>query len=118
MNNRVGPNNIPTIFNIKRFSFFNASNNRQVYNGEPTRQWASKETKSSPTVIIEVLATISVIYAHDYRYVMGSNVPNDFSQDNFSEKECNELFCMIILGVLVDCLMEVPPETHSKYFVR
>ena len=51
---------------------------RQVYNGKPTREWVSKENKSSPTVINEALVITSMVDTHEHRDVMGSNVPNAF----------------------------------------
>ena len=50
----------------------------QVYNGKPTQEWVIKEQKSSPAVIIEALVITSMIYAHEHRYIMGSDISNLF----------------------------------------
>ena len=90
----------------------------QVYNGEPTREWVSKENKSSPTVMNEALGITSLVDAHEDRDVMGSYVPNAFVQIVLPEnKEGSDRVCMKIVGELVDYLIEIAPETYSKYVV-
>ena len=91
---------------------------RQVYNGKPTREWVSKENKSSPTVMNEALIITSLVDAHEDRDVMGSDFPNAFVQVVLPEnKEGSNRVCMKIVGELVDYLIEIAPETYSKYVV-
>ena len=81
----------------------------QVYNGKPTREWVSKENKSSPAVNNEALVITSMINANEHRGVMGSNVPNTFVQVDLPEKEGSEQVCMKIVGELVEYLAEIAP---------
>ena len=87
---------------------------RQVYNGKPTREWVSKENKSSPTVMNEALVITSLVDAHEHRDVMGSDVPNAFVQVVLPEKEGSDRVCMKIFGELVEYLIEIAPETYSS----
>ena len=91
---------------------------RQVYNGKPTREWVSKENKSSPTVMNKALIITSLVDAHEDWDVMGSDVPNACIQVILPEnKEGSDRFCMRIVGELVYYLIEIAPETYSKYVV-
>ena len=53
---------------------------RTVYNGKPTRQWLSKQDRTSPTVSLESLCITGVIDALENRDVMTADVPNAFIQ--------------------------------------
>ena len=49
---------------------------------------------------------------------MVSNSPNAFIQVNLPKKKGSEQFYMEIVSGLVDCLVEIVPETYLKYVVR
>jgi hypothetical protein len=51
-----------------------------VYNGNPTREWPSREDSVSPTAALESRMLTSFIDAHEERKVMTCNIPNAFIQ--------------------------------------
>jgi hypothetical protein len=53
---------------------------RMVYNGEPTREWLSREDSASPTAALKSIMLTAVIDAHEERSVMTYDIPNAFIQ--------------------------------------
>ena len=49
-----------------------------TYNGKPTRQWAGKDDKSSPTALTESILLLAGIDAAEGRDVMVLDIPNAF----------------------------------------
>lgn len=91
---------------------------RMVYNGKPTREWISKEDSASPTASTESVFITTAIDAHEGRDVMTNDVPNAFIQTKMPiTKDGEDRVIMKITGVLVDMLLELDPETYSKFVV-
>ena len=79
-----------------------------VSNGEPTREWLSREDSASPTAALESIMLTAVIDATEERDIMTCDIPNAFIQALMPEvKDGNERVMMKITGVLVDMLVEL-----------
>ena len=63
---------------------------RSVFNGEPTREWLSKDDSSSPTVSGPSLLTTLTIDAKEGRDVMSADVLNTFTQAEMPERKPGE----------------------------
>ena len=78
---------------------------RLAYNGKKTREWISREDKSSPTVHTESLMLTCAVDTHEGRDVMSLDVPNAYIQANLPEAKKGERVVMKIRGKLVDWLV-------------
>ena len=90
---------------------------RLAYNGKPTRDWISKEDKSSPTVANDALMITCAIDAFEKRDIMSLDVPNAFIQTDAPLKKIGERVVMKIRGRLVDWLVEMAPDAYKNYIV-
>ena len=59
---------------------------RLVYNGKGTREWISREDKSSPTVLTESLMMTCAIDAFKGRDVMTLDIPNAYIQASANQR--------------------------------
>ena len=75
---------------------------RLAYNGKKTRDWITKEDKSSPTVLNESIMITSAMDAFERRDVMTCDIPNAFIQTEAPRKEKGERVIMKVRGRLVD----------------
>ena len=57
------------------------SKGRLAYNGKPTREWVSKEDKSSPTCFTESILLTCGIDAWEQQDIMSIDIPNTFCTD-------------------------------------
>ena len=90
---------------------------RLVYNGKPTRDWISKEDKSSPTVANDALMITCAIDTFEKWDIMSLDVPNAFIQTDAPIKKIGERVVMKIRGRLVDWLVEMAPNAYKNYIV-
>ena len=77
---------------------------RLAYNGKKTRDWISREDKSSPTVHTEALFLTVVVDAHQKRDIMSLDIPNAYIQTQLPDKKRGERVVMKIRGLLVELL--------------
>ena len=63
---------------------------RLAYNGKPTREWVSREDKSSPTVATESIFVTCTVDAAKKRDVMSLDIPNAFIQAKLPEAKVGE----------------------------
>jgi hypothetical protein len=91
---------------------------RMVYNGNPTREWLSREDAASPTAALESIMLTVVIDADEERDVMTCDIPNAFIQALMLEvKDGDERLMMKFTGVLVIMLVELNPKLYGSYVV-
>ena len=90
---------------------------RLAYNGKKTREWISREDKSSPTVHTESLMLTCAVDAHEGRDVMSLDVPNAYIQADLPEVKKGERVVMKIRGKLVDWLVQLEPNMYSRFVV-
>jgi hypothetical protein len=89
-----------------------------VYNGNPTREWLSREESVSPTAALESIMLTAAIDAHEECKVMMCDIPNAFIEALMPKvKDGDERVMMEITGVLVDMLVELNPELYGPYVV-
>ena len=91
---------------------------RLAYNGRPTRNWISREEASSPTASTEGIFLTATVDAHEKRDVMTLDVPNAYIQAAVpAPDEGEDRITMKLTGILVNWLLELEPDTYSKYVV-
>ena len=91
---------------------------RAVFNGKNTRDWLSQEDTTSPTTMTEGLFITGVINAKEERNMMTTDVPNAFIQAEIpAEKRTIKKIIMKIAGRLVNYLVDIAPETYTKFVV-
>ena len=90
---------------------------RLAYNGKPTRQWVSKEDKSSPTCYTESILLTCGVDAAEGRDIMSLDIPNAFVQTDMPEKEVGERIIMKVRGKLVEWLIELDPLRYESKVV-
>ena len=90
---------------------------RLAYNGKRTRDWISKEDKSSPTVSNESIMITCAIDAYEKRNIITLDIPNAFIQTKTPKKEVGERIMMKIRGRLVDWLVNMSPTAYKDYVV-
>ena len=90
---------------------------RLAYNRKKTREWISREDKSSPTVHTESLMLTCAVDAHEGRDVMSLDVPNAYIQAELPVAKRGERVVMKIRGKLVDWLVQLAPDAYSRYVV-
>ena len=90
---------------------------RLAFNGKKTREWISREDKSSPTVHTESLALTCAVDAHEGRDVMSLDVPNAYIQADLPEVKKGERVVMKIRGKLVDWLVQLEPDMYSRFVI-
>lgn len=90
---------------------------RLAYNGKPTRDWITREDKSSPMAHTESILLTAGIDALQRRDVMSLGIPNAFIQAKVPKKPRGEQIVMKIRGVLVDWLVEMDPHQYAPFVV-
>ena len=90
---------------------------RLAYNGKPTRNWITREDKSSPTAHTESILLTAGIDAMEGRDIMTEDIPNAFIQVHVPESPDGERIVMKIRGVLVDWLIELDPVSYTQFVV-
>ena len=90
---------------------------RLAYNGKKTRQWISREDKSSPTAHTESILLTSAIDAHQRRDVMTMDIPNALIQAFLPIDMGGERVIMKVHGLLVDWLIELDPVKYENKVV-
>ena len=88
---------------------------RLVYDGSGTRDWLRPEDAKSPTCALESILILGMIDAHEGRDMMTADIPNAFIQANMPDG--GERVIMKITGVLVDLMVQMPPEIYGPYVV-
>ena len=86
---------------------------RTVAGGNKQRSFIKKEEASSPTVAIESVLLTCIIDAEEERDVAVMNIPNAFIQTRIEDEK--DMAIIKLRGVLVDMLMEIPPEAYGPY---
>ena len=86
---------------------------RLAYNGKATREWITKEDKSSPTVLTESIKLTASVDAYEERDVASMDIPNAFIQTILPRKPDEERVIMKIRGKLVDWLLEIDPTEYA-----
>jgi hypothetical protein len=89
---------------------------RMVYNGEPTREWLSREDKASPTAALKSIMLTALIDAHKECDIMMCNIIPDASiQALMPEvKDRDERVMMKITGALVNMLVKLNRELYGQ----
>ena len=90
---------------------------RLAYNGKKTREWISREDKSSPTAHTESILLTSAIDGHKPRDVMTMDVPNAFIQVLLPIDPHGDRVIMKVRGLLVDWLIELDPAQYENKVV-
>ena len=90
---------------------------RLAYNCKPTREWVSREDKSSPTALTESIMLLAAIDAKESRDVMVMDIPNAFIQTHMPDKDDGERVMMKIRGRLVDWLLEIDTHAYNSFVV-
>ena len=90
---------------------------RLAYNGKPTREWVTKEDKTSPTCFTESILLSCGIDALERRDIMTLDIPNAFVQTDMPRKKVGERIVMKIRGRLVDWLVEMDPLMYKDKVV-
>lgn len=75
---------------------------RLVYNGKKTRDWISREDKSSPTGLTESFMLSCTVDFYERREVMSMDIPNVAIQARVLKQEIGNRIIMKIRGRLVD----------------
>ena len=88
-----------------------------VYNGKKTRDWISREDKSSPTVLTESLMITCPVDAHEGRDVMSLDIPNAYIQACVPKQPKGNRVVMKVRGQLVDWLVELDPASYLPFVV-
>ena len=90
---------------------------RLAYNGKKTREWISREDKSSPTAHAESILLTCAIDAKEHRDVMSLDIPNAFIQAELKRKKGEERVVMKVRGRIVDWLVALDPAQYEKKVV-
>ena len=90
---------------------------RLVYNGKNTREWISREDKSSPTVLTESLMLTCAVDAAEGRDVMSLDIPNAYIQALVPAKGVGNRIVMKVRGKLVEWLLEIDPTAYAPHVV-
>ena len=90
---------------------------RLAYNGKATREWITKEDKSSPTVLTESIKLTAAVDAYEERDVASMDIPNAFIQTILPPRPDEERVIMKIRGKLVDWLLEIDPTEYASLVV-
>ena len=88
-----------------------------AYNGKPTREWISREDKSSPTAYNESIFLTCAIDAKEKRDLMSIDVTNAFIQTHMPLPKDGERVVMKVRGRLVDWLIELDPTSYASKVV-
>ena len=90
---------------------------RLVYNGKRTRDWISREDKSSPTVMTESLFLTVAVDAYEGRDVMSLDIPNAYIQAGMPRQKIGKRVIMKVRGRIVDWLIELDPLAYLPFVV-
>ena len=90
---------------------------RLAYNGKPTREWLTREEKSSPTAATESLMLTATVDARQGRDIMTLDIPNAFIQADMPEQEKGKRVIMKLRGRLVDWLIQLDPLSYESKVV-
>ena len=82
-----------------------------------TRNWISKEDKSSPTVLTESIKLLLAVDAQEDRDALSMDFPNAFIQTLMHPKDDGERVIMKIRGKLVDWLVKIDPTAYLSLVV-
>ena len=90
---------------------------RLVYNGKNTREWISREDKSSPTVLTESLMLTCTVDAAEGQDVMSLDIPNAYIQALVPAQGVGNRIVMKARGKLVEWLLEIDPTAYAPHVV-
>ena len=82
-----------------------------------TRDWISKEDKSSHTVLTESIKLLLAVDAQENRDVLTMDVPNAFIKTLMPPKEDGEIVIMKTRGKLVDWLVKIDATAYLSLVV-
>ena len=80
------------------------------------REFISEEDVSSPTLAIEEVLRICVIYSHEDRYVAIIDIPNYFILKKVEKQE--DMFTIIVRGYLVNVMLKIYQEVYKSYVIN